>query len=378
MIRIGLVGLGAAGRAFLPAISAHPKFDLAAACDISPKARESLGELGIQSHGDLNEMLADESLDAVYIATPTDLHHDHVLTSLAAGKHVLVEKPVATSVSDALEMAQAADAAGLSLIVGHSHSHDLPIHSMREIISSGRLGDIRMIHNWCYSDWVYRPRRAAELQPELGGSVTFRQGSHQFDIMRYLVGAPVESVSATTFDWDPLRPTIGAQVAMLKFSGGAVGTAIYNGYGRFLSTELTGGIGEWGSVETQARPHQKAQNPGDEEAERRRKQDRAINAIPDRAPHQPHFGLTIVSCAGGEMRQSPDGLIIYTDKGREEVKLEGNISPRYLVLEEFANAISGEGGVVHTGHWGAAILEICAAVLESARLGQEIRLVHQI
>ncbi len=378
MIRIGLVGLGAAGRAFLPAIAAHPKFDLAAACDVSPKALESFVELGVQTHGDLKKMLADASLDAVYIGTPTDLHHDHVLASLAAGKHVLVEKPVATSVSDALEMAQAADAAGLSLIVGHSHSHDLPVRTMREVISSGRLGEIRMIHNWCYTDWVYRPRRAAELQPELGGSVTFRQGSHQFDILRYLVGAPVDSVSATTLEWDPSRPTIGAQVAMLKFSGGAVGTAIYNGYGRFLSTELTGGVGEWGSVETQTRPHRKAANPDDEEAELQRKQDRAINAIPNRAPHQPHFGLTIASCAQGEIRQSPDGLIIYTDKGREEIKLEGDISPRYLVLDEFANAISGEGKVVHTGHWGAAILEICAAVLESARLGQEIRLVHQI
>lgn len=378
MIRIGLAGLGAAGRAFLPAVSAHPGFDLAAVCDVSPKALESFAALNIPTHSDLQQMLANASLDAVYVGTPTDLHHDHVLASLAAGKHVLVEKPIAITVAHALEMARAADAAGLSLIVGHSHSHDLPIRSMREIITSGRLGELRMIHNWCYTDWVYRPRRAAELRPELGGSVTFRQGSHQFDIMRYLVGAPVEAVSATTFDWDPARPTIGAQTVTLKFSGGAVGTAIYNGYGRFLSTELTGGVGEWGAMETQASPHRKAANLEDEEAELLRKQERAASAIPAGAPHQPHFGLTIASGTLGEMRQSPGGLLIYSDKGREEITLAADVSPRQLVLDEFANAIAGEGGVVHTGHWGAAILEICAAVLESAQLGQEIRLSHQI
>ena len=135
-------------------------------------------------------------------------------------------------------MIEAAERAGVVLLVGHSHSYDLPIKTMREIVAGGALGRVRMIHTWNFTDWIYRPRRPDELDIALGGGVTFRQGSHQFDIIRLLGGGLVKSVHATTFDWDVARRSIGAHTVFMQFADGAAATAVYNGYGYFSTMEL--------------------------------------------------------------------------------------------------------------------------------------------
>jgi phthalate 4,5-cis-dihydrodiol dehydrogenase len=302
-----------------------------------------------------------------------------VMLACAAGKHVLTEKPMATSLDGAEAMVAAAERAGVLLLVGHSHSYDLPIKTMRDIIARGDLGRVRMIHTWCFSDWIYRPRRLDELDPQLGGSVLYRQGAHQFDIIRLLGGGLLKSVRATAFDWDPARPSIGAHVAWLQFADGAAATAVYNGYGRLSSAELCFDIGEWGQPhrlqERAAIPRTPALHPDDEVAAKRK---RAKNAIPAAAPFQPFFGLTVVSCDRGDIRQSPHGLYVYTGKGREEIILPADCNPRSLVLDEFADAILGEAPAVHDGRWGLATLEVCTAVLSSARSGRKVALARQV
>lgn len=371
MIRLGVIGLGAAGQAFLPAIAAHPTVAIAALCDARPETCAPFSAAyNVPAFSDLDAMIVAGGLDAVYVGTPTDLHLVHASRALRAGLHVLVEKPMAVTPDDAWAMAGLAAKTGRVLVVGHSHGHDLPIHEMARIIRSRRLGAVRMLNTTCHTDWVYRPRRPEELRPDLGGGVTYRQGAHQFDILCTLAGAPVVSVMAQTFDWDPNRPTIGAHSAILLFANGAVGTAVYNGYGHFRSSDLTGGVGEWGFPAEPAKPRSSS---GSEPEELARKQARALAAIPNDAPHQPHFGLTIVSCEGGTLRQSPDGLLIHTDGGVETLTLPVDRSPRQLVLDEFAAAIHGTPAC-HDGAHGAAIIEICAAVLASGASGQSVRL----
>ena len=109
-------------------------------------------------------MLRQDGLDAVYIATPTDLHPEHVAQSCAARKHVLTEKPMAIGVDEARAMVEAADRAGVVLQVGHSHSYDLPIARMREIVASGVLGRVRMLHTWNFTDWMARPAPAGRTR----------------------------------------------------------------------------------------------------------------------------------------------------------------------------------------------------------------------
>ena len=376
-IRIGIVGMGAAGWAFVPAIRGNPAFELAAVAEPVAEMREAAArDIGVAVHSDLPSMLRTTPLDAVYIATPTELHPGHVAEACAAKKHVLTEKPMAIRVDEAQAMIEAASHAGVVLQVGHSHSYDLPIARMREIVASGALGRARMIHTWNFTDWMSRPRRAAELDVGQGGGVTYRQGAHQVDILRLIGGGLVKSVRATTFDWDESRRSIGAHTIYLNFADGTAATAVYNGYGHFAGTELIGGIGEWGEA---ARPRvapkpAAALSPEQELAAKRK---RARNAIPASAPHQPHFGLTVVSCERGDIRQSPDGLLVYSETGREEMALPTDRSPRDRVIAEFADAIAGLP-VTHTGQWGLANLEVCAAAIESSRTGKEIELIHQI
>src|SRR5579871_3301897 len=188
-LRLGLVGLGAAGRAFLPAVLGHDRFKLAAVADPDEAARSEIcRQTGVAGFASLPAMLAGCDLDAIYVGTPTELHREHVMLACAAGKHVLTEKPMSTSLDGAQAMVDAAEQAGVLLLVGHSHSYDLPVKTMRDIIARGELGRLRMIQTWCFSDWIYRPRRLDELNPELGGSVVYRQGAHQFDIIRLLGG----------------------------------------------------------------------------------------------------------------------------------------------------------------------------------------------
>jgi phthalate 4,5-cis-dihydrodiol dehydrogenase len=378
-IRIGIAGMGAAGRAFLPPIRGHAEFELAAFADPVEEIRDSVAaETGAAAFTDIPSMLAGAGLDAVYLATPTELHAGHAGLAFAAGKHVLTEKPMAIRIEDAQAMIAAAERAGVMIVVGHAHGYDRPIQAMREIVASGRLGRVRMIHTWNFTDWMYRPRRPDEFDIALGGGVTFRQGSHQFDIIRLLGGGMVRSVRATAFDWDPNRRSIGAHTVTLQFADGTVATAVYNGYGYFSTMELISDVTEWGFTEPVGkRPLLKrtVASAADELEEKRK---RAKNAIPTSAPHHPHFGLTVVSCERGDIRQSPDGLYVYSERGREEIAVPNDKSPRDLVLDEFAAAIAGRARPIHDGRWGLANLEVCLAAIESSKRGEEIELKHQV
>ena len=380
-LRIGIVGLGAAGHAFLPAIEQHPGFELVSVAEPAKETRESVAaEMGVATYADLPAMLQGTDLDAVYIATPTDLHSDHVAIALAARKHVLTEKPMAVKLKAAEAMVAGADRAGVILLVGHAHGFDLAIQRMREIIASGRLGRVRMIHTWNYTDWIYRPRRPEELEVAKGGGVTFRQGSHQFDIIRILGGGMIRSVHAATFNWDPDRNSIGAHTVFMQFVDGTIATAVYNGYGYFSAMELCGDVTEWGFVEPieQRLPVVRSVAGRSGTDELQAKQQRAKGAIPASAPFQPTFGLTVVSCERGDIRQSPRGLYVYSANGREEIVLPTDRSPRELVLDEFHDAITGRRNPIHDGRWGLADLEVCLAAIESAETRREVDLKHQI
>ncbi len=380
-VRIGIAGYGTAGRSLVPAIRAHSGCELVAIADPAQAHREEIArQPGLTAYASLADMLRHPGLDAVYIATPTPQHADHVLLACAANKHVLVEKPMAVDLAHALPMVQAADASGVVFVVGHSHGFDLPVLRMREIITSGTLGRVRMINTSCYTDWMHRPRRPDELDAKQGGGVTYRQGAHQFDILRLLGGGLVRSVRARTFDWNPGIAGIGAHMVFLDFEDGAAATAIYNGYGGFSSIEVCDGITETGFHEPplyQARRPQSgsAATPQDVLAA---KQDRAKKANWGSAPHQPVFGLTIVSCERGDIRQSPQGLLVYSDAGKSEITLPLDRSPRDLVLAELIDAITGQRPAQHDARWGLANLEVCDAAIASSISGVEVRLSHQV
>ena len=193
-IRLGVAGLGRAFTLMLPTLGADPRLQLVAAADPRAEARRQFEtDFDAKTYESVEDLCRDPAVEAVYVATPHQLHARHVETAAAHGKHVLVEKPMAITLAECAVMIEATRRANVHLIVGHSHSFNGPVLHAREIIASGVFGAARMIHALNYTDYMYRPRRAEELDTAQGGGVVFSQGAHQIDIVRLLGGGKVRA-----------------------------------------------------------------------------------------------------------------------------------------------------------------------------------------
>ena len=339
-------------------------------------------EFGGRGYADLDGLLAHPGLEAVYIATPHGLHAEQAVAAAAAGKHVLVEKPLAVSLADGEAMVEACESAGVALIVGPSHSFDAPVAQARASIESGALGRVRMIHAFNYTDFLYRPRRPEELRTEEGGGVLFSQAVHQVDVVRLLAGGLATQVSAFTGAWDPARPAEGAYSALLSFEGGAFASLTYSGYGRFDSDEWMGWIGELGhekDPDGYGRARRTLADAPTPDAESALKRARTFGSadVPPAAPHHEHFGPAIVCCERGDIRLTPDGIWIYADERRFEPAPQ-TADPRTPVLDALVGAVRDGIEPVQTGRWGLASLEVCHAILQSARSGAPVELTRQV
>lgn len=367
--KIGLIGYGLAARMLLPAIRAHGGFVLSAIADPGFDPVALAAETGVPCFADASDMLAAAPLDAVYVASPTQMHCAHVLAAIDAGANVLVEKPMAASLEEGMQMAEAAEKKGVQLVVGHSHSFNAPIAAMHALIRTGELGAVRMIDTYCYTNWMRRPRRPEELDTRIGGGVTFRQGAHQVDIVRLLAGGLATRVQARTFAWDPERPAaIGAHSMFIEFANGAVANAVYNGYGGYDSVDACGGINESGYPVSEV--------PATVETS---KAQRARNVPTGRAPYHPTFGFMVVSCEGGDIRQTPSGLMIHRPSGSREVAVPVEEVPRLRVVSELHEALMHPGTpAMHGGRWGVANLEVCTAAIHASMVQAPVALVHQV
>ena len=386
-IRLGVIGLGRAFTLMLPTLSRHLLVHRVAASDPRPDARERFAaEFAAATYATAESLCADPAVQAVYIASPHQFHVDHVTLAAQHGKHVLVEKPMALTLADCRAMIAAAKRGGVQLLVGHSHSYDLPYLRTRELIATGDYGQVRMVTALNYTDFLYRPRRPEELDTKAGGGVVFSQGAHQVDVVRLLVGRRARSLRAFTGRWDPARPTEGAYSAQIAFEGGAFASLAYSGYGRFDTDEFTGWLGELGqkrdhSVYGTARAVLRTVKTADEETQLKNK--RAYGPAGSAmfaggAQSHNHFGLVVASCDKADFRPLPDGILIYGDNDRRLEDLPAPVVPRAEVVDElYAAAVLGRPPL-HSGEWGLATLEICLAILHSAEHGQEIVLQHQI
>ena len=382
-LRIGIAGLGAAAAQVLRAFP-EVKADgvaLNAAADTRAEAREAFTRrFDLPAFDSIAAMCRADVVDAVWIATPNHLHAEHAVIAAEHGKHVLCEKPIAVTMADCDRMIAAAERAGVQLLAAHSKIFDTPVQAMRRVIESGQLGRVIQINSLMFNDWLQRPRLPPEIDTSRGGGVIFRQGPHLVDIVRYLGGGLVRSVRATAGRWDPNFATEGNFSALLEFEEGASASIGFSGYGYFDSTELTWGIGVYGA-QSADRPRASggARRTGpvaeaDKYADAAHPDARETAAATKRMPF---FGLTIVSCERGVLRQSPDGLYLYDTSGRSEIAVPPN-RERAAELIELRDALAARRPVFPDGRWGRATLEVCRAILDSAEARREIVLSAQV
>lgn len=380
-LRYGIAGIGNEGQQVVPYIGQVPGAVLTAVADVRADALEAFrgDHPDVATFQSVDAMCQSSEVDAVWIATPNELHAEHVIAAARHGKHIVLEKPMALTLEDAEQMVQAAEANAVQLVM-HSHASDPPIAKMREVIASGRLGRLIGIHTWSYKGWLRSPRLAFEVDTARGGGVVFRQGPHQIEIVRRIGGGLVKKVRAYTGRWHPsFTATEGNYTALLEFDDGTPATLVFNGYGHFSITDLTWDIGESGHQGSGGyRKRAIRTGPVEPEALYRggRRGDRPQRE-PGRARQQPIFGLTLVSCERGDLRQSPDGVYVFSDEGCEEIACEPYLD-RATEVRELCAALVEERPAFPDGRWGMATLEVVLAILQSSKEGREVALSHQV
>jgi predicted dehydrogenase len=219
-LKFGLVGCGRVARKHVDAIAETPGARLVAAYDAeAARARD----LGVRACSSLDELLASD-VDVVSILTPSGLHAEHALRVAAAGKHVIVEKPMALRLADADAMIEACARAGVRLFVVKPTRYNAPVLRLREALDAGRLGKpvmgtVRL--RWCRRQDYY-DRDPWRGKVRLDGGVLMNQASHYVDLLAWLLG-PVVSVSAMTATRVAQIETEDTATALLRFASGALG-----------------------------------------------------------------------------------------------------------------------------------------------------------
>lgn len=192
---LGIVGAGMIAEFHAQAAQALPGFRVVAVQDRFPAAAAALAiRYGATVSSDLAALLADDAVDVVVLGTPNDTHAELALLVAAAGKHLLLEKPLALSVADAQAVVSAFAGRGLTLLVGHTHRHSDYARAVSDALQSGAVGTPRSMRIAITAGWLWGNWGAWVLDPARSGGHAFHNGVHLYDLAHWWMGSRVERV----------------------------------------------------------------------------------------------------------------------------------------------------------------------------------------
>ena len=249
--RVALAGCGRISKNHFEAIDQIDGLELVAVCDTDPERAERAGaEWKVKHFTSYEKMLKDTKADVVTIATPSGLHAEQGVAAAEAGKHVVMEKPMAISLTGADALVHACDKAGVQLFVVKQNRLNPPVQLLKRAVDRNRFGRIYMAS--CTVHWA-RPQEYYDQAPwrgtwEFDGGAFMNQASHYVDLIQWVMG-PVESVMAKTATLARRIETEDSGIAILKFRSGALGSIQVTmlAYPRNLEGSLTV-LGEKGSA----------------------------------------------------------------------------------------------------------------------------------
>jgi predicted dehydrogenase len=188
-VNVAVVGLGYWGPNLVRVLHELPEANVVAACDMSVERLARVGRRypALDLTTSYDELLADERVEAVAVATPVSTHHPLVLAALEAGKHVFVEKPLAASSAEAEQLRDVATDLGLTLMPGHTFLYSPPVNLVKRLVDEGELGDIYFISTSRVNLGLHQS----------DASVVWDLGPHDFSILRYWLGTNPVEVSGT-------------------------------------------------------------------------------------------------------------------------------------------------------------------------------------
>ncbi len=350
-LRVAQIGCGQISTAHLKAYRESALVDLAVVVDVDPAAAQAAAAVngGVPWTVNLEEALARDDVDMVSIATPHHLHAPQTIAAARAGKHVLCEKPLTTSLDAAEEMLEACRRAGVKLGVWFVSRYGAAAIAARRLVRDGAIGqvvNIRLpdVHNKVrdyYQRGVggrARPSTWRGSRATSGGGALIMNAIHQIDVLRFITGLEVERVAAEWINFTGLGEVEDMIAVLLRYSNGAIGTIDTANYapggGEPAVLRIYGSKGQLQLARGGLRVYVEEPYAGAPEAH-----------LPALAPGEWH-----------------------------ELSLAQPGDPRTLLLDDFARAVLAGAEPPVTGEDGRASLAIVLAAYESAARGQTVTL----
>ena len=342
-VRIAVAGAGLIGRRHVQIIQESRSCELSAIIDPAPGAAGFAREAGVPIYPTLTDLFATERPDGVIVATPNSLHVEHGLDCVVHGVPVLVEKPIADSVEEALRLAEAAEAANVPLLVGHHRRHSPILAKARAIVEDGTLGPIVAVMG---SALFYKPDHYFDEGPwrrQAGGGPILINMIHEVDNLRSLCGdiLSVQAFGSSVTRGFPVEDTVAIN---LRFANGALGT--------FLLSDTAASARSWEQTSQENASY----------------------------PHYPDEDCYLIAGTRGSLAVPTMRLKAYTGERswwepfHEEIIEVDRADPLACQLEHFCSVIRGERQPLVGGRDGVQTLRVTLAIHEAARTERPVRL----
>jgi predicted dehydrogenase len=225
MVKWGIIGCGGiARRRMVPALSECKSSKVVAVMDVDATATNEVAtQIGARPYHTEMDLLADPDVQAVYIATPVFLHHKQVLMAAQAGKHVLVEKPIALTLTEGQEMVDACRKSGVYLAEGYMMKFHALNAKAKEMVANGEIGPVVSARAQL-SCWYPDIPGAWRQDPKLGGGgALIDMATHCYDLLQHIIGSSITEVFAFTDTLTFKYPVDDSATTLLRFANGAHG-----------------------------------------------------------------------------------------------------------------------------------------------------------
>lgn len=220
-LRVGLVGFGFIGPHHLEAIRRTGLAEVTAiATTRGDSARAKAEQFGIpRASGNWRDLIADPAIDVIDVATPTDLHAPVALAALAAGKHVIVDKPLALTSAEAARLLAAARRAGVVHAVTFNIRYNVMLQHARARLAEGDFGAVRFVHGHYLQEWLlHETDYNWRLDPARSGALAMvaDAGAHWYDLAQHLTGHRITRVLADLAAFMPVRRPAGGKPVRVR------------------------------------------------------------------------------------------------------------------------------------------------------------------
>ena len=223
-VKIAVIGTGLIGQRHLEIASKIPECELVAASDAHPDGAQMAQKYGIPFYRDYQTLLAEQDVEGVIIATPTNTHAPIGIACAEKGVHILVEKPITGSLADAQKLVDAADKHGVQILVGHHRRHNLLVQQAHEIVQSGQIGNLIGV-TALFTLLKPTDYFAVEWRNQPGGGPILTNLIHDIDNLRYICGE-IENVYAAASSATRGFEVEDTASLTLHFANGALGSIL--------------------------------------------------------------------------------------------------------------------------------------------------------